>query len=110
MTLPYLGHSAEAGIWKATSTLYFAKLAQLFEPESMTLVHGFDWFRARARGQDAEIVFPAPISRPWSGSASWFRFRARPIVQSHLDLTGSARLLRASSASQFKLVFLDCGY
>lgn len=41
-TLGLAGHIAEVGVWKASSLLYFAKLTQIFEPESITLVHGFD--------------------------------------------------------------------
>ena len=44
MTLGVAGHVAEAGVFKGAGTLWFAKLAQIFEPESMTLIHGFDWF------------------------------------------------------------------
>ncbi len=44
MTLGVAGHIAEAGVYKAAGTLLFAKLTQIFEPESLTLVHGFDWF------------------------------------------------------------------
>ena len=51
-TLGLSGHIAEVGVWKASCLLYFAKLTQLFEPESFTLVHGFDWFRGLLPGPD----------------------------------------------------------
>ncbi len=51
-TLGLSGHIAEVGVWKASCLLYFAKLTQLFEPESLTLVHGFDWFRGLWPGVD----------------------------------------------------------
>lgn len=44
MTLGVAGHIAEAGVYKGAGTLFLAKLTQIFEPESLTLVHGFDWF------------------------------------------------------------------
>lgn len=39
------GHIAEVGTFKGTSLLWFAKLLQIFEPNSLTQVHGFDWFK-----------------------------------------------------------------
>ena len=40
-TLGLSGHIAEVGVWKASGLLYFAKLTQIFEPESSALCHGF---------------------------------------------------------------------
>lgn len=51
-TLGIAGHIAEVGVWKASSLLFFAKLTQIFEPESLTLVHGFDWYKGMASGPD----------------------------------------------------------
>lgn len=51
-TLGLAGHIAEVGVWKASSLLYFGKLTQIFEPESITLVHGFDWFQGTQMGPD----------------------------------------------------------
>ena len=45
MTLGVAGHIAEIGVYKGAGSLFFAKLTKLFEPESLTLVHGFDWFQ-----------------------------------------------------------------
>jgi hypothetical protein len=44
MTRGVLGHMAEIGTWKGASFLFLAKLVQIFEPNSLTQVHGFDWF------------------------------------------------------------------
>src|SRR5436305_1150170 len=44
-TLGICGHIAEVGVYKGAGSLLFAKLIQIFEPEALTLVHGFDWFR-----------------------------------------------------------------
>jgi len=46
------GHIAEVGVHKGTSSLLFAKLVQIFEPEALTLVHGFDWFRGTSATQE----------------------------------------------------------
>src|SRR5215813_14391788 len=57
MTLPLAGHIAEAGIWKGTCSIFFAKLTRMFEHDSNTLVHGFDWFQgARMEGDEVGLV------------------------------------------------------
>jgi len=45
------GHIAEIGTYKGTSLLWFSKMLQIFEPNSLTLVHGFDWFKGT--GEDS---------------------------------------------------------
>lgn len=43
MTLDVAGHIAEVGVNLGFGSLLFAKLTKIFEPNSLTLVHGFDW-------------------------------------------------------------------
>lgn len=45
------GHIAEVGTYKGSSLLWFTKLLQIYEPESLTQVHGFDWFEGT--GEDS---------------------------------------------------------
>ncbi|PIQ10556.1 MAG: hypothetical protein COW71_02505 [Ignavibacteriales bacterium CG18_big_fil_WC_8_21_14_2_50_31_20] len=44
-TLGVSGHIGEIGIYKGASFFLFAKLIKIFESESLTQVHGFDWFQ-----------------------------------------------------------------
>jgi len=44
-TLGISGHIGEIGIYKGASFFLFAKLIKIFESESLTQVHGFDWFQ-----------------------------------------------------------------
>lgn len=113
-TLPYTGHIAEAGIYKGTCSLLFAKLVRLFEPESLTLVHGFDWFQgARSEGDEAKLVEPGA----YAASAEFVRRLVEvqqldDILRIH-DLNLATELpdfFRRHPHLQFKLVFLDCGY
>jgi hypothetical protein len=114
MALPYAGHVAEAGIYKGTCSLLFAKLVRLFEPESLTLVHGFDWFQgARAEGEEARLVAPGA----YAASAAFVRRLVEvqgldDILRVHdLDLAHDLPAFFARHPHlQFKLVFLDCGY
>jgi hypothetical protein len=114
MALPYTGHIAEAGIWKGTCTLLFAKLVRLFEPETLSLVHGFDWFQgARTAAEETALVEPGA----YAASADWVRKLVSvqgldDIVRIHdLDLAKDLpAFFERHPHLQFKLVFLDCGY
>jgi len=44
-TLGVSGHIGEIGIYKGASFFLFAKLVKIFEAESLTQIHGFDWFQ-----------------------------------------------------------------
>ena len=52
------GHVAEIGVYKGAGTMLFAKLIKIFENESLTQVHGFDWFKGTGPGgeNDSELV------------------------------------------------------
>src|SRR5258705_13466512 len=56
MTLGVAGHVAEIGVYKGAGSLFFAKLMKLFEPESLTLVHGFDWFQGAKITEEETFV------------------------------------------------------
>jgi len=44
-TLGLNGHIAELGVYKGSGSLLFAKLVKIFESETLTQVHGFEWFK-----------------------------------------------------------------
>ncbi|MBV8856076.1 MAG: class I SAM-dependent methyltransferase [Acidobacteria bacterium] len=113
MTLGVAGHIAEAGVYKGAGTLLFAKLTQIFEGESLTLVHGFDWFE----GMD-----PSAEERDEAGVSSYKEDYLRlmrlikaqkldHLVHIHkLDLKEElADFFEKHQSLQFKLVFLDAG-
>ena len=113
MTSPFAGHIAEAGIWKGTCTLFFAKLTRIFEPESPTLVHGFDWFQGiRPQGNEVGLVQDGA----YSASFEWVNKLVsvqglNDVVRLHnLDLSQDLPAFFSKHPSlQFKLVLLDCG-
>lgn len=47
-TIGISGHIAEIGVYKGAGSLLFGKLVQIFEPDSLTMVHGYDWFYGTA--------------------------------------------------------------
>jgi len=113
LTIGLAGHIAEAGVWKGSSLLFFTKLTQLFEPESLVQTHGFDWFRGNhPSGDEKNLV------------AEGSYFASEQEVQALIDLQGlgNQTLLHNVDLSKdlagffqrhdhlyFKLVFLDCG-
>jgi hypothetical protein len=130
-TLGLSGHIAEVGVWKASCLLYFAKLTQLFEPESLTLVHGFDWFRGTLPGPDEltehvremwqTSVRSADENRPRTEDEGdeMYRRIAKLVSVQHLDHIVHLHRLDVTKELdaffeenphiQFKIVFLDAG-
>jgi len=113
MTLPFAGHIAEAGIWKATCTIFFAKLTRIFEPEALTLVHGFDWFRgAQLQGDEAKLVERGAYAASYEWVSKLVSVQGLDdVVRIHdLDLSQDLpAFFTKYPYLQFKLVFLDCG-
>ena len=56
MTQSVAGHIAEVGVALGSGSLLFAKLVKLFEPASLTLVHGFDWFKGAKVTEEERYV------------------------------------------------------
>ena len=112
MTLGVAGHVAELGVYKAAGTLLFAKLAQIFEPESLTLVHGFDWWKG------AEVTSEEPNVNEGAYREDANRIQRLVSAQGldnivHLhdvDLrSGMGEFFEKNPHLQFKLVFFDAG-
>ena len=106
------GHIAEVGVYKGFGSIGFAKLIQLFEPESLTMVHGFDHFRGTDVDTDAELQ----VAGGNLSSESILREiielqKLDDIVKIHnLDArTGFPEFFDRYSHLRFKLVFLDSG-
>jgi len=57
-TLGIAGHIADVGVYKGASSLLFAKMIKIFESESLTLCHGFDWFQGRITSDKDSYLMP----------------------------------------------------
>lgn len=112
MTLGVAGHIAEAGVYKAAGTLLFAKLTKIFEPESLTLVHGFDWFEGTLPTEEEPNVLEGSYKEDYSRIMRLIRAQQLDnIVHIHkLDLkTELDSFFDENKYMQFKLVLLDAG-
>ena len=114
LTLEVAGHIAEVGMDKGTVSLMFAKLIKIFEPNSITLVHGFDWFQGMKPTEEVPFL-----------EGNTYKTELE-IVSKMIKANGLERVVHAHNLDaskdfpdffsrpenthlQFKLVFLDCG-
>lgn len=112
MTLGVAGHVAEIGVYKGAGSLFFAKLMKLFEPQSLTLVHGFDWFRGAEITDEEKFVAEGECTEDHSRLMRLIRAQGLDnVVHIHnLDVTKDlGRFFEENSHLQFKLIFADCG-
>jgi len=111
-TLGVAGHIAEVGTYKGSALFLFAKLVKIFESESLTQVHGFDWFQGM--GEDSIEV------KVKGGSYKADEATVRKLIQIQdlsnvafvhkMDVTKELKLfLEKNKHLQFKVVFLDAG-
>jgi hypothetical protein len=112
MTLGVAGHVAEIGVYKGAGSLFFAKLMKLFEPASLTLVHGFDWFQGAKITDEEKFVTDGECYEDYERVMKLIRAQGLDnIVHLHnLDVTKDlAQFFTENSHLQFKLIFADCG-
>lgn len=111
-TLGVAGHIAEVGIFKGGSFLLFAKLIQIFESESLTQAHGFDWFQGMEPDEMNDKVE--------SGSYTESYDRIMKLIEAQsLDNVALVHKMDVRTELeaffdkyphlQFKIVFLDAG-
>lgn len=112
MTLGLAGHMAEVGVFRGAVSMYLTKLSMLYEQNSITQVHGFDWFRPPEGNE--EPGSPAGYYEPYErlqklvniqGLQSYLFLHKMNVVE---DLKGFFEA-EGNKHLQFKLVFLDAG-
>lgn len=114
MTLGLSGHIAEAGIYKGTSVLQFAKMMQLFEPESLALVFGFDWFKGNhPEGAEKELVKEGSYFASFEAVDHLVRLQNLDavvrLVNLNLATDDLSHYMSKNEHLHFKIVLLDCG-
>ena len=112
MTLGVAGHIGEIGVFKGAGSLFFAKLMKLFEPESLTLVHGFDWFQGAKITEEEKFVTDGECHEDYERVIKLIRAQGLDsVVHIHnLDVTKDLdQFFKENPQLQFKLIFADCG-
>jgi Methyltransferase domain len=112
MTLGIGGHIAEIGVYKGAASIFFAKLVKMYEPQSLTLVHGFDWFKGAKTTAEEKYVKMGECTADYEPLIKLIKHQhLENILHIHnLDVTKELDgFFRDNSHLQFKLVFSDCG-
>lgn len=107
------GHIAEVGVFKGASAFWLAKLVRIFENESLTQVHGFDWFQGNVptemeKGKIVEGGYAESYERISELVALQ---KLDSILKIHkLDVTKELdSFFEKYPHLRFKMVFLDAG-
>ena len=111
-TLGISGHIAEIGVFKGAGSILFGKLIQMIEPDSLTMVHGFDHFGGIDDDTDAKLQLVGGDSSDESKLRELIRLQnLDSTVKIHnLDArTGFPKFFDENSHLRFKLIFLDSG-
>ena len=111
-TLGLAGHIAEVGIYKGGSFLFFSKMVQIFEPNSFTQVHGFDWFKGNVPSDAENKIIENSDAESFERLMSLIKAQnIGNIAKVHnLDVTKQLHeFFDKYPHLQFKLVFLDAG-
>jgi predicted O-methyltransferase YrrM len=112
MSLTVAGHIAEVGVFKGAGSLFFAKLIKIFEPNALTLVHGFDWFEGAKTTEEEKYVVDGECKEDYEKVMRLVKAQELDnIVHIHkLDVTKDLdNFFQKNQHIQFKLIFVDAG-
>ena len=107
-----LGHIAEIGSYKGASLLHFSKLVKIFEGESLTQVHGFDWFQGTGKDEINSFVEEGTYKESYERLIELIKIQGleNQTFIHKMDVTKElGPFLQQYLHMQFKLVFLDAG-
>ncbi len=92
--------------------MFFAKLVKIFESQSLTLVHGFDWFKGAKISKEERYVEDGECREDYDKIIKLVGSQhLENIVHIHnLEITRDLdKFFNENARLQFKLIFLDCG-
>jgi len=111
-TLGVAGHIAEVGVYNGASFFHFAKLIQIFESESLTQVHGFDWFAGTGKDEIVTHVKEGTYKESYERIIELVRAQKLEnlaFIHKMNVITDLKPFLDRYLHLQFKLIFLDAG-
>jgi len=106
------GHIADVGTYKGASLFYFSKLIKIFQPNSLTKVYGFDWFKGQIiKKNDNKINHGLYKSSYYELLKNIKNQKLNEIITLvKLDLTKKIEFFfKKNKWLRFRLVFIDCG-
>ena len=111
-TLGISGHIADVGIFKGGSSFLFAKLINIFEPNSFSQVHGFDWFEGNQPQKFEKNIIPGEGKESHKRILELVKAQnLENVLKIHkIDLTKELeKFFKKNNHLQFKLIFMDAG-
>ena len=106
------GHIADVEIFRGASSFLFAKLLEIYEPNSLSRAHGFDWFQGNQPSSGAGSVIPG------GGIEDEYRLRELARLQGlehvlhirSIDLVSQIQnFFDRFERLRFRLIFMDAG-
>lgn len=113
-TLGMAGHIADVGVYKGASSLLFAKLIKIYESESLTMCHGFDWFEGTGElsAADSDLVEKGSYKTDYEEIKTLVQKQGFDnILKVHkLNLlTDLDTFFKENTHLRFKLIMMDAG-
>lgn len=111
-TLGIAGHIGEIGVYKGASFFLFAKLISIFESESLTQVHGFDWFQGTGEDDIKMKIEKGSYQSSYKEIVDLNKmqgFSNLAFIHKINVLTELENFLKENIHLQFKLFFMDAG-
>jgi len=113
LTLDVAGHIAEIGVDLGFGSFLFGKLSKIFEPNTLTQIHGFDWHKGSVlTGEEANYIAQGSYKTPEDKIKNLIDTQGLDNIIHIHNLDASKDLpdfFEKHTHLQFKLVFLDCG-
>ncbi|MDX1975379.1 MAG: class I SAM-dependent methyltransferase [Rickettsiales bacterium] len=106
------GHIAEVGVHMGPSSIQFAKMVQIFEPEALTMVHGFDWFRGTKATKEDVLINDALDAESEERLNELVRIQKLDHILKIHNLNVATEIdgfFEQHSHLRFKLAYLDSG-
>lgn len=111
-TIGISGHIAEVGVFKGAGSILFGKLVQIYEPDSLTMVHGFDHFSGTDADTDAALQVPGGNQADEKQLRDLIRLQNldNTVKIHNMDArTGFNSFFEKHPHLRFRLIFLDSG-
>jgi len=110
------GHIGEVGSYKGASLIFLGKLVSMFEKNSLTMVHGFDWFKGNIPDKNNDAKYLKKYSEKHSHQKLLRVIKDQNLdnlIKVHkLDVTKKLKnffIKKENSHIFFKFIFLDSG-
>jgi hypothetical protein len=111
-TLGLAGHIAEVGIYKGGALLFLTKLTQIYEPNTLTQVHGFDWFQGNNPSEKEKNIVSGSDAESFERLTTLIKAQEleNTVLVHKMDVTKELDdFFEKYPHLQFKIVFLDAG-